>query len=506
VPQHRRSIVVVLAVLALAGCTTGTEPEPEPHPSSTIPALQPVNRPLPDPAPPVTADEAPTYSGVGQVLVSGQCSGTLVDTGVPTGPAYVLTNGHCADGWGEDGNLVLVDEQAWDGASVKFGLVQGEDPGPELAVTSIAYSTMKRYDLAVLRLEGTLGAAQGLGLRALPIAVQAPATGDAVVNVGIPVQALDQDAWVQRAGSCTLGAQTDLLENVWYWQDAWGNDCPGIIQGSSGSPLLAGGEVVAVINTTTYGGFIRGGECFLGNPCELGPDGETMVDDRSYAQSVAGVAYCFDDAGVFALGGSCPLPAPGVRTPATNATVSLDAVRAGEADVRVALLSDRAVAVRYGLAPATSARPCADEATYTGETRVEGGTTLADGLVEPTTVAVELPAVEGRSLWCVTSGAAADASVVVLDVDGTPPVFTPTITVEDIGDALWVIPSFVNPELSNIQTKVGRDVDCSDADGFRDFLSTPIFVEKTDLPVTVCVLARDVAGNAAPMQQFRVTG
>lgn len=500
------AVLAVVAGSALAACTTGTDPAPVPSgpsPEATIPVMEQVFRERPDPVSPVAAGEA--VSGVGQVLVTGQCTGTLVDTGVPTGPAYVLTNGHCADGWGQDGNVVLVDEDAWDGASVAFGLVAGEDPGPVLPVETIAYSTMKGTDVAVLRLEGTLGQAEALGLEPLAIASAAPAPGDEVTNVGIPVQDLPHDAWVQRVGTCTLGEQTDLIEHIWYWHDFWANDCPGIIQGSSGSPLVADGEVVAVINTTTYGGFVRGGECFLGNPCELTEDGEAVVDDRSYAAPVDGLDACFDAEGTFGLGGACPLPGPGLTTSTIGLHVTLDAVRDGTAHTDVTLLSDEAADVSYGLVPATAGQPCLDASAYTGRTRAEATTTTGEGLVEATSVVVDLPATEGRYLWCATTGRPADAAVVVLDVDGTPPVFTPTITVEDIGGTVWIRPTFVAPELANIEVAWGRDLDCATAE-LRTFLTVPTAIETTDLPVTYCVQGADLAGNTGQVQSFTVTG
>ncbi|GAA3811891.1 trypsin-like peptidase domain-containing protein [Cellulomonas soli] len=207
------ALLAVAMVLTTAACTSN--PDPGPTAPVTIPPPEQTHRDLPAPADPLPLSDAAAWSGVGQLRLAGQCTATLLDTGVPAGPAYVLTNGHCAGGWGSHPGYVLVDGDAEDAGSVAFGLVAGAAPGPVLDVVAVPYATMSRYDLAVVQLAGTLADAQGQGLRALPLVTSAPRTGDQVVNVGVPVRELAEQDWVLRTGTCTLGEPVDLLESEW---------------------------------------------------------------------------------------------------------------------------------------------------------------------------------------------------------------------------------------------------------------------------------------------------
>lgn len=496
-------------LLTLAACSS--EPNVSTPTDSPLPEIEQMLHPLPDPAPALSADEAAEYSGVARINVTSNCTGTLVDTGVPTGPAYLVTNGHCAGGWGNDGNDVVIDEPF--GGTADFRAVAGAlDDVLTLEVTSVAYSTMRRYDIAFVELAGTLAEATAQGLDAVPLSAAGPAEGDAVVNVGVPVQNLGEDDLVLRKGECTLGKQTDLIEASWYWLDSWSNDCPGIIQGSSGSPLLADDTIVAVINTTTGGGLLRGGECFMSNPCEVGDDGTAVVADRSYAVPVAGTAACFGSDGVFALDGDCPLSAGGIRTDGRPLFVSsLDDVTAGLNDPDVALVSDAPVTARIGLTPADASRGCLQESTYRPQTvdlvaDTSGNDDEWD--VQGTSISVNLPAQEGMFLLCVSDAAdLSDPAVIVFEVDGTPPVFTPALSVEHADEGVFVIPSFIMPELANFELKHGPagSVDCDDPSGYFTFLRIPVYIPTEDLPVTFCTQASDMAGNAAPTQEVTIS-
>lgn len=505
----RRGLTLLTAVVLLAGCTASTPPEPEVT-ADPIPAVEQFFHELPGPADPLSADDAAAYSGIGQVWVTGQCTGTLLDTGHDDGPAYVLTNGHCANGWGEDGNLVVQDDDSVQGwATMHFGLVEGQDAGPVLDVAEVTYSTMARRDVAFVRLDGTLGEARAQGLEPLPLATTAPQPGDAVLNLGVPVRGIDFGDWVLREGQCTLREQVDVLEQLWAWDASWANDCPGILQGSSGSPLVADGAVVAVINTTTFGGFVRGGECSINNPCEVGSGGTRVVADTSYAAPVDDLADCFDGTGTFVLDEGCPLPRPGVTTRLARAAVTLDEVQEGADGLEVELLSDadETTQVRYGLAPVAPGA-CEDGDVYTGTTSVPPGAADSDGLIAPTTIELTLPAVEGRSFVCLSTGEDAPAARTIVDVDGTPPVFDPGVIVHWISDeSVQVSAVFAAPELALVKVKSGpaAGTDCDDDDGYGLMLSVASQFTSDELPIRYCVRASDLAGNQAPTAGFVVT-
>jgi len=231
---------------------------------------------------------------------------------------------------------------------------------------------MRQTDTAIVRLKPTLGELEGLGIKPVAITAAEPASEAKVTNIGVPVQDLAPEEWVMRRGDCTLGAQHTVLEGRWLWSGVWSNDCPGIIQGSSGSPLLTVGSdgkpsaIVAMINTTTWGGTAaNGGMCTINHPCEVTADGVKLVEKTSYAQSVAGVGKCFDAAGRFALGGGCPLPTSSVWAESGGGSFrGGDLPNAAGSLPITSLVGRTAGTVRTALVPLGDATACTKAATY----------------------------------------------------------------------------------------------------------------------------------------------
>jgi len=204
-------------------------------------------------------------------------------------------------------------------------------------------------------------------------------------NVGVPVQGVPVGQVAPRIGTCVTGHQVGVIELGWFFDDAQAVDCPGILGGSSGSPLFdRTDQVVGMINTTTAGA-LPGGECWLGNPCERTDAGVEAVPGTSYAVAVAGLAGCFPD-GRFALVSGCPLPPPGVV-----AAIGVTSVDATHDTVSAELTAPTGTTLRSGVAPLSAADSCADEATYTQ--------TVAAGPTR-TTVQATVPEAEGFSVWC----------------------------------------------------------------------------------------------------------
>jgi len=96
------------------------------------------------------------FSGVATLNAGSNCTGTLVDTGVTAGPAYVLTNGHCVGGVGRSAQRTTLGLK-WFGTAESFRAAGNLDATLTVDVAEIAYSTMRATGTAVVRLDATLG-------------------------------------------------------------------------------------------------------------------------------------------------------------------------------------------------------------------------------------------------------------------------------------------------------------------------------------------------------------
>ena len=138
-----------------------------------------------------------------------------------------------------------------------------------------------------------------------------------------------------------------------------------MLGGSSGSPLIADGEIVSVINTTNGGVSPELGDtCYLGKPCEVSGTTATFEPDTSYGVDIAGIGSCFVD-GVFALGDACPLPATTLDAVNGGGIYNLDGVDEAGFGAELEILPGAGVevAVLQGL-PIGDGRTCTDPAAY----------------------------------------------------------------------------------------------------------------------------------------------
>jgi hypothetical protein len=509
-PQRRRGRFLLSALglaLALAGCTLTTRPNlPSAVPATPIPATA---------ADPLPLSRLAAFSGVASLNAGSNCSGTLIDTGVPAGPAYVLTNGHCVGDIGRSPQATTVGLD-WFGTAEFLAAKGNADATVTVDVVGLEYSTMRHTDTAIVRLKPTLGELEGLGLRPVRITDAEPASGAAVVNVGVPVQDLDAADWVLRRGECTLGNQHTLIESFWLWFGVWSNDCPGIIQGSSGSSLFtvdADGNptaIVAMINTTTWGATAaNGGACTINHPCEVTADGAAMVEKTSYAQSVAGIGKCFDTSGRFTLDKGCPLPRSSVWAESGGGSFrGGDLPNAVGTLPVVSIVGRMAGTVRTALAELGDGAACQRPDTYAGAPRAALPEAGDEGEQTGVEVPVDLPEKEGRFVLCAVSGSDyAGAATVLFDVDRTPPIFAANAEVEDIGGGTVIVrPHLVPPEISTVRFTWGapEKVDCGDTASFQDFFIVPLTLQASDLPATYCVYGLDAAGNATPVTKIEI--
>ena len=442
-------------------------------------------------------------SGVARVNGATTCSGAFVaPVDAADAPAYVLTNGHCAQDW--DANRVIVDQEPGDGWRVTFNyFIDTPEAAVTVPVRRVAYSTMKGRDVALLELDTTVGDLTAQGITPVGIAAAAPDGQFDMRVVGAPVTGVPAGVAFLRQERCRAGGRADLFEFTWHFTDAIPNVCQDIYGGSSGSPAFIGDEpaIVGLINTTNIGGVTP---CGLGVPCEVWPEGTALVRDTSYATPVVGLNACFDDSGAFDLAApECPLdpgnqllisgyPTQGTRNPVENpdgtaATATWNATLAGDL-----------THFRYKII-GPGEPGCREDIEYSPVY------TLAerDLIDEP------LPAEEGSYLLCVLAGMgeledetwqpAEFATQVRVEVDNTPPALTPELSIlRDEFGGLRFEPIFAPPELSDFVVKFGPagETDCADPEGFLRYRRFPFDVPAEQMPARLCVIGFDSPGNA----------
>lgn len=484
------ALSAVVVALVVSGCASSTVPE-----ASETPAVGVVVAP----APPLNADELDLYGGVARVSFAADCTATLIETGVDAAPAYLVTNGHCVGLDSAPVNRTLVDTEGF--GTARFFDVAGGSDVLEVDAVRFAYGTMRGTDVAIVQVDATLGALRGAGAVPLSIADAAPEPGQEVVNIAAPTQGIDPSEQVLRKGTCTLGDRTDVIEFQWLWLDAIANDCPGVLGGSSGSPLIAEGEVVSIINTTNTGvpeG--RGDTCYLGKPCQVRGAEAVFVAEKSYGVDITGVGSCFVD-GTFALGEGCPLSIAELWDVDGGGIFGPNGEDGGgftpSLDLRSAVSGDARIITGLSLG---DARSCSDPVAYDGAASVA----LAADADEPVIVAVELPHVNGFVLACAAMVGHEDQPArFVFAVDAIAPTAGPVIQVEDLGDARMIDPLFDIPDIADIRYLVGPegDTNCADLEAYSPYRRQSIFVDDDELPATFCAIGYDMAGNASPITE-----
>jgi hypothetical protein len=260
------------------------------------------------------------YSGIGLITIRefSNCTGFFIATSNQA-PAYVVTNGHCID---LIENLlspteIVVDRRLRQSGRSAAVLSYTPDyfANPHRSrrtykVQRILYATMKNSDLAILELPISQGDLIRTGITPLTIAPQPAKPGQRIDVVGVPGSVIPNNRQFLHRSSCLLGPTVLVKEGVYQWTQAIRNRCS-VVGGMSGSPMIANGPVVGIINTG--GGYDRiRNLCALNNPCEVGANGRPQhTIHENYGQPIDRLLGCFNERGLFDLARSgCRLDKP----------------------------------------------------------------------------------------------------------------------------------------------------------------------------------------------------
>lgn len=428
------------------------------------------------------------WRGIGRLNINSTCTAVLVDSGGgDAAPAHILTNGHCVQ-WMANG---VISNLPVEGEVIFNYFADTADTTIAVPLEEVVYSTMQGIDIAIIRLQNTLGQLAAQKIFPYKIATTPLDFPSEVRVVGAPSEGLTPvDAYL-REEICQAKTQVDLLEFNWHFYDHYVTSCQDIFGGSSGSALFTtkNNLLYGLINTTVEGN----SACYLGVPCELTTDGVTVNETASYATPLYGMERCFTKDGNFDLSADCPLPSPIQLTmdfpiSISQPPLSWDAALAGDLPY-----------YRYK----TGAAGVVD-------CRSEEGYSAAISLSDHPTIPDAIPDEEGFYLLCLLAGKSKTVdntwqnlslpTVAIAQIDITQPQIAPQLSIRETPDSFHVSLVFLPPELSDYVYKIGpkENTDCTDDQNYIRYRRIPLGIERGDVPIRLCVIGFDNANNPTP--------
>jgi hypothetical protein len=220
------------------------------------------------------------------------CTASLIDSRNgsldASGPAYILTSGHCVD----LGSLNISSDIPLDG-HVDFDYFLGNMQNTErYALKKLVRSTMRGADLAIIELDTPLQSLLDKGIEPLKISPHLPPNGMNLLIVGIPSG--HENAPALRLSACPLEGAEDLVEDVYVFRAFHKHRCKGLAPGSSGSPVLdrISNQIVGVLSTSTRGVKAEN-RCQQNAPCEIDNGQPVLAPETSYSNPAIGLKTCF---------------------------------------------------------------------------------------------------------------------------------------------------------------------------------------------------------------------
>ncbi|MDI3355644.1 serine protease [Pseudomonas sp. UYIF39] len=264
---------------------------------------------VPEPPEPVLLSNADGqyahWNGIGETFKDGNryCTASLLDTrdatGTSTGPAYLLTNGHCTSITSGTAADIPYDGQ------VQFNFFHDTMEGAKrYDIHKVNWTSLASSDVAILELTDSLDTLLKDGMTPLKLASKAPAEPRPIQVFGAPGIAPGL-----RLSTCTLEpTNTALIKFFTVHTDYQKHDCKGIARGSSGSPVLdaATGEVIGVLSGTTYG-ISTDDLCFWHALCGNNQKKSILPDQASHSFPVDYLSYCFTNGRFNADAQSCTI-------------------------------------------------------------------------------------------------------------------------------------------------------------------------------------------------------
>lgn len=344
---------------------------------------------------------------------------------------------------------------------------------------------MKGTDLAIIELDHTNRELQKAGILPLKIASKSPEKGALVHAFGYPIF-LEQSGL--RGSRGELGGSSMVAEFLWLWKDFYSVFMKDISSGSSGSPVfedLSTG-VWGMINTTTIGGT---GTCELGAPCEFAPAiAPNIKPETTYLFDIRNIITSFNSKGIFDINLNT-----NVLEKPSGFTVSLEL---GNRNFGKKDLEEKKLTFTSSSFQTTSYRLDAFE-NYDWNNSA--------GFLPMTNefTSVNFPEKEGFYVLTLQSNGNKNRLTFKMDFTG-PDVSLIKLEQSKVEDGIFINPVFVYPELVGYNWKFGplATCDCSDTTDYQPFTRNAEFVGNNELPIKVCVIGNDLAGNESKVKEF----
>lgn len=424
--------------------------------------------------------------GIGQFFGPMTCTATYIEVPFQSldSPAYIITNGHCSNGVFEDNSIYLDSPIS---AEVVFKIIDGipENQQVSFSAKKIAYATMKGIDLAIIELDHTNRELQKAGIMPLKLASEASGKGAFVHAFGYP---LSFEIVSMRGSKGMLGARAMVAEFFWLWKDFYPVSMKDIATGSSGSPVfedLSKG-VWGMINSTTIGAT---GTCELGAPCEfgMGISPETK-SETTYLFDIRNIRTSFNSKGLFDINLNTNVLEKPAGFDVKLVTGQRNFGRQDQEEKKLSFSSSSFPTTSYRIDP------------------FENYDWNSSGGFLPMTsefTTVNFPDKEG--FYVLTLQSNGNKNRLTFKMDFTPPDES-LIKLDQSrsSDGFFVNPIFVYPELVGFLWKIEplATCDCADPAGYYNYFRIPELVSLAELPVKICVIGSDLAGNQSKVKEF----
>nr|WP_232370000.1 serine protease [Xenorhabdus lircayensis] len=449
---------------------------------------------------------AEKFRTVGKFMGGSHCTATLIsgeNISSKDTPALILTAGHCVNS-GVSTNDVIIDQPAaenWEYTPDYF--IDKKDSFSPIKINRILYSTMKNEDIAVLQLDATYGDLAKKGYHPLKLKKNLDMKHQPIVLTHIPVIGVDYNYAYLRKSECNITGKSPLLYEggaPWIWSPVFSVNCAGVVGGTSGSPVFEKGKtnVIGVLNTTTTPEMTG---CGGNRPCTVENNKGVPEEGASYFIPVDTIANALTKDNKLDLsklennsGNILEKSTPWASwvsqsvNPFDGEKAKWDVIIKKGANVKN---------IRYktGL---ISEVDCADDAGY--GVPVPASQNPLENLLVPEKDGIYKLCVinqNNNGQWQNTK----DASVILREIDNTPPSIKPTLNKNDHGSDKWYITTESSPyEVSSVHIKYGpkATTNCDDKTNYN-FYWRPVILAKSEAPWRVCAYGEDMVRNAGPI-------